>query len=222
MPNNKYNNRDLVSVPVGNDLIYLFNTNVDTEERANLGHTAVADVTPPLAFLGGDSPKPRRVRRRTADGWNSSFCAEVPATIAALKTAGWNVGKSQPKKRGIVTGGTARAVSVYVIVRGIRYAWNMPLETRAAIGEAALTALGISIATNADVPLLVWGCSLPRPARVKLVRTATGGTGPAPLGGTVDNLSTFCGQAQEDNLPAGWSIYQPRLMFPGDPATVTP
>lgn len=215
MPNNKYNPRDEVYVTLSNGLIYVFETNVDQEERANLGHTVVPATVPPLAFKGGNSPKPRRAKRLTADGWNTSFISETPAAIpAALKAAGWQI--ERPKaNQGIITGTTARAVTVYVTVRGIKYAWNMSTETRAAITDATLTALGIQIATAADIPTLVWGASLPRPGIVQFRRTAT------PLGGTVDNLSTFVGQAQEDTLPAGWKLAKPRLMFPGDPA-VTP
>lgn len=213
MPNNKYQNRDEVAVAMENGLIYVFETNVDTTERVALGHTAIAGTVPDLAFKGGNSPKPRRARRLTADGWNSSFCAESPATvITALKTAGWQVGRT-PKKRGIITGATARAVTVYVTVRGIKFAWNLPAETRASITDATMTALGIEVATAADVSTLVWGASLPRPAKVQFKRTTT------PLGGGSDILTTYCGQAQEDNLPAGWKIIQPRLKFPGDPVT---
>lgn len=213
MPNNKYQNKDEVSVAMGNGLVYVFETNVDTNERVALGHTVIGATMPALAFKGANSPKPRRAKRLTADGWNSSFCAETPTTvIPALKTAGWQVGGT-PKKRGIVTGATARAVTVYVLVRGIKFAWNMPSETRASITDATMTALGIQVATAADIDTLVWGASLPRPAKVQFKKTT------GPLGGGVDILTTYCGQAQEDNLPAGWKIIRPRLKFPGDPLT---
>lgn len=213
MPNNKYQNRDEVSVAMGSGLVYVFETNVDPEERANLGHVAITGAVPALAFKGGNSPKPRRARRLTADGWNSSFCAETPATvITALKAAGWEVGRT-PKKRGIVTGATARAVTVFVTVRGIKFAWNLPAESRANMTDAVMTALGIQIATTADIDTLVWGASLPRPAIVQFKKTAT------PLGGGSDILTTYCGQAEEDNLPAGWKIIQPRQTFSGDPVT---
>lgn len=213
MPNNKYQSKDEVSVAMGNGLIYLFETNVDTAERVALGHTPVGATVPPLAFKGGNSPKPRKARRLTADGWNSSFISELPATvIPALKTAGWQVGRPA-KKRGLITGATARAVTVYVLVRGIKFAWNMPSETRASITDATMTALGIQIATAADVDTLVWGASIPRPAKVQFKRVT------GALGGGADILTTYCGQAQEDNLPAGWKLIQPRLKFPGDPLT---
>lgn len=215
MPNNKYQNKDEVSVAMENGLIYVFETNVDTEERVALGHVPIAGTVPDNAFKGGNDPKPRRAKRLTADGWNSSFCAESPATvITALKAAGWQVGRPQAN-RGIITGATARAVTVYVLVRGIKFAWNMPAETRASIiaSGTTLEALGIQVATAADVSTLVWGASLPRPAKVQFKRTTT------PLGGGSDIITTYCGQAQEDNLPDGWKIIKPRLKFPGDPVT---
>lgn len=209
MPNNKYQPRDEVSVTLDNALIYVFETNVDASERNNLGHTVLPAIAPPLAFKGGNSPKPRRARRLTADGWNSSFCSAAPATIIpALKTAGWQVGRT-PKQRGIITAAAARSVTVYVIVRGIKYAWNMPRETQASLTAAAMTALGIQVATAADISTLVWGASLPRPAKVQILKA------PGLFG--ADSVSTFVGQAQEDTLPAGFKLISPRLMFAGDP-----
>ena len=207
MPLNKYDTKVAVSVPMSNGLIYAFNTNVDTIARTALGHTALPATVPPLAFQGGNSPKPKRARILTADGWNSSFVTSVAATQTTLKAAGWQIGKD-PKKRGIITGTSARAVTVYVTVRGIKYAWNMPRETATTITAATMTALGINIATAADIPTLVWGASLPRPAKVQFFNP----TGP----GNGDILSTFVGQAQEDSLPAGWKLKAPRIMFPGD------
>lgn len=208
MPLNKYNNKELVSVPLSNGLNYVFATNVDAVARTALGHVPVTALVPALSFQGGNSPKPLRARKLTADGWNSSFITSVAATVTAAKTAGYQVSNSS-KKRGLVPTSGARATTVYVTVRGIKYAWNIPNESITAITTATLTALGINIATAADLPTLVWGASLPRPAKAKFFNAA------GPGGGDV--LSTFVGQAQEDSLPNGWRLVQPRIMFPGDP-----
>lgn len=208
MPNNKYDKKDLVSVPIGNTMVYVFQTNVDAPARTALGHIPIAAAVPAFAFQGGNSPKPPRAKILTADGWNSSFVTNVAATQTTLKTSGWQIGRA-PKRRAIITGTTARAITVYVTVRGIKYAWNMPSETRVKITDASLTALGVNIATAADMPTLVWGASLPRPAKAQSF--LTGGT----QGG--DLISTFVGQAQEDNLPANWKLKSPRIMFAGDP-----
>ncbi|MEG4915746.1 hypothetical protein [Microcoleus sp. B7-D4] len=209
MPLNKYDNRTLVSVPLSNGLIYVFPTNVDTVARTALGHTVVPATVPASAFQGGDSPKPRRARILTADGWNSSFVASTPATIAAAKTAGYQISKHEKRQGRVPTSGS-RATTVYVTVRGIKYAWNIPNETITTITQATLTALGIEIATAADEATLVWGASIPKPAKATFFSAA------GPSGG--DNLSTFVGQAQEDTLPTGWRLKSPRIMFPGDPA----
>lgn len=208
MPNNKYDSKTLVSVPIGNTMVYVFDTNVDSIARTALGHIPITTTVPAFAFQGGNSPKPVRGKILTADGWNSSFATNVPATIATLKAAGWQIGRP-PKRRALITGTTARASTVYVTVRGIKYAWNMPTETRTKITDTIMTALGINVATAADVPTLVWGASLPRPAKAQTF--LTGGT----QGG--DRITTFVGQAQEDNLPANWKLVSPRIMFPGDP-----
>jgi hypothetical protein len=210
MPLNKYDNKDLVSVPLSNGLIYVFATNVDTAARTLFGHTPVPNTVPALAFQGGDSPKPRRAKRLTTDGWNSSFIAATPAVITAAKAAGYQVSRSEKRQGRVPTSGS-RATTVYVTVRGIKYAWNLPNESIATITQATLTALGIEIATAADEPTLVWGASLPKPAKATFFSAA------GPGGG--DNLSTFVGQAQEDSLPVGWRLKSPRIMFPGDPVT---
>jgi|SRR6476661_1162725 len=208
MPLNKYDNKTLVSVPLSNNLLYLFLTNVDAVARTALGHTPVPDVVPALAFQGGDSPKPRRAKKLTADGWNCSFIAATAAIITAAKAGGYQVSRRE-LRRGRVPAAGARATTVYVLVRGIKYAWNIPNETIATITQATLTALGIEIATAADEDTLVWGASIPKPA------TATFYNADGPGGG--DQLSTFVAQAKEDTLPAGWRIKSPRIMFPGDP-----
>jgi hypothetical protein len=208
VPLNKYDTKDLVSVPLDNGLIYVFATNVDAAARTLLGHTAIADVVPPLAFQGGDSPKPRRAKKLTADGWNSSFISSAAAVIAAAKAAGYQITRGG-KKRGRVPAAGARATTVYVLVRGIKYAWNMSNESLATITQATATALGINIATAADEATLVWGASLPKPAVATFYNAA------GPGGG--DQLSTFVDQAKEDTLPAGWRLKEPRIMFAGDP-----
>ncbi|MEK0193265.1 hypothetical protein [Microcoleus anatoxicus] len=208
MPLNKYDNKRLVSVPLDNGLNYVFATNVDATASTALGHVAVPALVPALSFQGGNSPKPRRARRLTADGWNSSFITSVAATIVTAKTAGYQV-SNQPKKRGLIPASGSRATTVYVTVRGIKYAWNMPNETITTITQATLTALGVNIATASDVNTLVWGASLPQPAKAQFFNVA------GPGGGDV--LSTFVGQAQEDNLPNGWRLIRPRIMFLGDP-----
>lgn len=207
MPLNKYDNKVLVSVPLDNGLQYVFTTNVDSAARTALGHAVVPATVPALAFQGANSPKPRRARKLTADGWNSSFITSVATTVAAAKLAGYQV-SGTPKKRGLVPTSGARSTTVYVVVRGIKYAWNMPNESITAITPATLTLLGIEIATATDLPTLVWGASLPRPAKAKFFNP----TGP----GGGDVLSTFVSQAKEDSLPQGWRLIKPRIMFPGD------
>jgi hypothetical protein len=209
--NNKYNKRDPVIVPLGPGLAYAFETNVDSDERAVLGHVPVAGNYPAGAFVGANSPKPRRARRLGSTGWNESFCAETPAVIAALKAAGWQVSR-RPKRRAIIpaTLASARVTTVFVQIGGIKYAWNMPRETFVKIGQATLTALGIEVATSADTNTLVWGASIPKPARVQFI-LAAGGAG-TPIDGQ-DVLSTFCTPSIEDSLPAGWKVIKSRVVF---------
>lgn len=213
---NKYNKRDPVTVPLGPGVIYAFETNVDTEERVALGHTAITGAYPPGSFIGANSPKPRRARRLSGAGWNSSFCAETPAVITALKAAGWQVGRP-PKKRAIIpaTLASARVVTVFVQIAGIKYAWNMPKETFNKITQAILTLLGVENATNVDLNTLVWGSTIPKPARAQFI--LTNGGGPVGPGGAAidgqDTLTTFVTPSIEDSLPAGWKIIRPKILF---------
>lgn len=208
---NKYNRRDPVTVALGPGLIYAFATNVDTDERTALGHTAITGNYPAGSFIGANSPKPRRARRSTPTGWNSSFVSETPALITALKAAGWQVSR-RPKRRAIIpsTMVSARVTTVFVQIAGIKYAWNMPRETFTKITQATLTALGVEVATQADENTLVWGATIPKPARVQFI-LAAGGTG-TPIDGQ-DVLSTFCTPSIEDSLPAGWKVIKPREVF---------
>lgn len=208
---NKYNRRDPVTVTLAPGVIYAFDTNVDTDERTALGHTAITGAYPPGSFIGANSPKPRRARRLTATGWNSSFVAESPTIITELKAAGWQVSRL-PKRRAIVPGtmASARVTTVFVQIAGIKYAWNMPRETFTKITAVVLTSLGVEIATAADTNTLVWGASIPKPARAQFI-LATGGTG-TPIDGQ-DVLSTFVTPSIEDSLPAGWKIIKPRVVF---------
>jgi hypothetical protein len=209
--NNKYNKRDPVTVSLGPGMIYAFETNVDTDERAALGHVAVTGNYPAGAYIGANSPKPRRARRLSATGWNESFCAETPAILTALKAAGWQISK-RPKRRAIIpaTLASARVTTVFVQIAGIKYAWNIPRETFVKIGQATLTALGVETATAADTNTLVWGATIPKPARVQFI-LAAGGAG-TPIDGQ-DILSTFCTPSIEDSLPAGWKVITPRVVF---------
>jgi hypothetical protein len=86
----------------------------------------------------------------------------------------------------------------------------MPRETFTKITQATLTALGVETATAADTNTLVWGATIPKPARVQFI-LAAGGTG-TPIDGQ-DVLSTFCTPSIEDSLPAGWKVIKPRVIF---------
>jgi hypothetical protein len=79
---------------------------------------------------------------------------------------------------------------VFITIQGVKYAWSLPNDTAANIGN--LTALGIRQATNADTDL-VFGATYPIPP--KAYRTV--GTGAA-----VNVISTFYDPSV--TLPAGW------------------
>jgi hypothetical protein len=188
---NQYESRTLVSVlPFQNSGIeYGFKTNVNQAVRNELGHVVVDLANAPAGLIiGANSPKPGRASQRTADQYNSSFYDY--RNYGALRAAGWST--TLPSRKRGRTGVNTR--SVFVIIQGIKYAWNMPVSLYNNIG-AERAQLGISDATQNDTDL-VWGASFPQPPRVSATVVGAGGT---------NVLSTFCDPTRLDNLPDGWS-----------------
>lgn len=201
-----YQKKQLLSITISGGATYLYESNVQPESIfTDLGITKVADGGPYPAggFFEANHPKPHYARKKSAAGWNSSFISSDK--VVAAKGNGWAV--NPPRYRGIhKLAGNSLVVSVYVTIDGVKYAWNMPKTSHTLI-QASLAGLGISVATDADIPTLVWGATAPRPAKVK--RTNEAGTDGS------DTYSTFCGQAAENSLPAGWAIYRPSLTLAG-------
>jgi hypothetical protein len=187
---NVYENKRKVSVEpfAGSAIQYGFMTNVSAATSTSCGHQAIGATTPPGLVFGANAPKPGRASRKRADGTDSSFYDY--AVYFQLIQEGWSV--KLPRRR---RGGVNRASrAVYVTVAGIKYAWNMPNDTRTKIG-ADFAGLGINEATSNDGDL-VWGASSPKPPVAKKVQVGEGGT---------DVISTFVDPARADGLPEGWT-----------------
>ncbi|NET39360.1 MAG: hypothetical protein F6K19_46570 [Cyanothece sp. SIO1E1] len=185
-------NKRLVYVkPFANATIrYGFLTNIDQADGEVLGHQLVGNSTPPGLVIGANSPKPSRASRTRTTSITSSFI-DIDS-IDTAKSAGWVLTK-RPLRR---AGGTKlRSRTVKVDVAGVKYAWNMPLDTYTAISSVRAQ-LGIEDATSADEDL-VFGASFPKPPVAGKLEFGEGG---------VDRFSTFISLTSSDNLPDDWAV----------------
>lgn len=179
----RYDTRRQVSVTPfqGSTLRYGFLTNIDQAQSSQLGHQAVTGTVQGLVF-GANSPKPARASKRFATGIVSSFINA--GSIATARGQGWSVGRGKLRRGG----STAKGKLVYVTFQTIRYAWNLPNDVAAKIGN--IGSLGIRESTAADTNL-VFGANKPQPPRATRVVGE-------------DRVSTFYDPST--TLPAGWSV----------------
>jgi hypothetical protein len=143
-------------------------------------------------FYEANSPKIPRVSVVVGAKKKTTFC-----NAATVPPQGTNSGETQYAKKIFksIASPTALVVSVYVVIFGIKFAWNMPRFQYDKI-SADLGGLGIDIATSTDEPDLVWGATAPRPARVRKFD---------PNGEDGGNTyTTYCSLAKENSLPPGW------------------
>ncbi len=172
-------------------LIYCFWTNIPNSDRAELGHTPVADPRNPDAgsVLGATYPKPPRAGKRYlgTPRFTSSFCDK--SRIRALKLAGWRISKnsSLPKLQTEALTPNSFVRTVYVTIKAIKYAWNIPLVTlnhiKAAVpnGGGGITIPNIKEATASDYDELCIGANAPKPPRASFVMAHPLSSDPATI-----------------------------------------
>lgn len=161
---------------------YGFPTNIKAGDGTELGHQAVDIAAPPAKFVIGTSfPKPARASVRKGLYFVSSF-ADISA-YATLKTAGWSVTRSRSLPP-VITGDRPFVTTIYVEVRGIKYAWQRPKTILTNTNAADLGTLGHNEPTIAEYDELVFGAEFPRPARASII-VAAAGSGPTK------RISTF-------------------------------
>lgn len=171
---------------------YGFRTPIDASKGTVLGHVAFPDSGSAEGLvLGVNAPKPQRASKRLASGTVSSFIA--PAAIAAAKAAGWKVGRpTAPRLPKTTTFSSTR----YVLINGVKIAWNMPRSVINNLAAAQVTALKIKKPTNADLDL-VFGASFPQPPTVKFTKL---------VGDQETSVSTFADNTALDNLGNGFTV----------------
>lgn len=183
-----------VQVSTRSTFFYGFLTNLDTDERAALGHkdfNAANAVTDGIIF-GANSPKPARMKKVRASGRSANSFVDA-TKIATAKTAGWKLLK-RPKARSARPSALSKPVYVEIPIGAIsvKYAWRMPTDLYTAITAPTLASLGIKdAATETDNFDLVWGVNNPKPPRAYKLNSDP-------------SLSTFCNP--DATIPAGWAL----------------
>jgi hypothetical protein len=200
----KYRSKELCTVTLKvtpiegggtNSFIYAYYTNIPTTARTKLGITTVTPGSelPNGTVMGCSYPKPPRASKREVTRSTTSFVSHDGITAAKLDD--WKIRrfrKSPSLKLGTNSNELVR--TVYVTIKGIKYAWNIPKVTLAKI-ESSLTDLGIQLASSSDAGDLCFGANYPKPPRASKA-----------FGTDADDLaivSTF--YDPDKTLPSGWS-----------------
>lgn len=205
----KYAKKDLVYVPIkiatttegveAGGVNYAFFTNIPSTARTALGQVAITTPqSPPLGtVLASNFPKPRRASRRDTLRYTSSFCSA--AQLTQLKVAGWRITKPRVTKPPLHIPSlrpNSFIQTVYVMFRGIKYAWQLPKVTITNVTQAVIDGLGIKLATPGDFDELCFGANAPKPPKASAT-IADGDT-------ASKTLSTFY-DPSTSNLPTGWT-----------------
>jgi hypothetical protein len=202
----KYGKKDLVYVAInlppageggapGDPIKYGFFTNIPTANRTDLGQIAIPESSfadpPDKLVIGCSFPKPRRASRRENLRYTSSFVARDRLDEARKK--GYRVSPSKGNSK-INLAASSLVQSVYVVIRGIKYGWNMPKVTETNAGS--LAELGVIKAVAGDRDELCFGCNFPKPPKASLVKVT---------GDDIKTITTFYdpGKTLEKWTPKG-------------------
>lgn len=200
----KYGVKELVYVDInipptgennapGDPLKYGFFTNVPQLDQTALGHIAIPVANyadPPNALVVGCSfPKPRRASKRHAQRFTSSFVGK--SKLVSAKKDGYRISPSKGNSK-INLNATAFVRSVYVVMRGVKYGWNIPKVTLTNAGD--LAGLGVINAVADDRDELCFGANFPKPPRAEFTKVD---------GDDIKIISTFYDPSKA--LPDKWT-----------------
>lgn len=210
---NIYGERALraVNLQIGTaQAFYVFKTNVDASEVADLGQvpaaTLIGGTSPVVVGLGGKAARPKPARLKKKKEGISSLCSSS-SVATALATRKWQIvkraisqGRVAQKSTAFgtaVPGGALAQGSVLVTVQtaGLSWGWRMPAQQFNKIGSDEATALGITIPnTDAEFRRLLIQADLPRPGRAARQINTTEST---------LRIETFVGDGT--TLPEAWT-----------------
>lgn len=158
---------------------YGFATNIKTGDRSELGQVKLELASPPQRLIIGTSfPKPMRASKRQGAGSGAYFVSSFADVSKKndLKGKGWQVSRSKRLAR-IIDSDAALVKTVFVTVRGIKYAWQRNKVTVTNATEAKMASLGHKVPTQTDFDELCFGGSFPRPPRATLFISGSGSDG---------------------------------------------
>ena len=150
---------------------YGFSTNIKQSDATELGHVTLNLASPPnRLIIGASSPKPMRASKRQGTGASAYYCSsfcDVTKRLT-LKNAGWQVTRSKRNSR-IINAESALVQTVFVTVRGIKYAWHRNKVTVTNATAAKMASLGHMVPTAADASELVFGAEFPKPPKAAMI-----------------------------------------------------
>lgn len=192
----------------GEAVKYGFPTNVPGTTSSALGHKDITDLADPpdKLVVGCSFPKPRRASKTVRGSGGrcySSFVSE--AKVIAVKNDGWRVTKTKAVANiKLASDSQSLVQTVYVTIRGIKYAWNQPkvTETNLTEGKTSLSAIGVKKAAAGDRDELCFGANFPKPPRASFIVTGKDKEKDGPK-----IISTFYDPS--GTLPTGWNTVLP-------------
>lgn len=209
---NVYDKRKLFGCEIkvgGANLIYAFDTPVDTAELTKLGCKAIttneakAISATNLVIYEANLPKPAKGKTENATSYIATATGlalpDGVKVVKGIKTYRFNPANTEAWESRASKGTTSGSVAVYVEMLGIFYAWRMPFFQAALITDADATELGIQVPTATNAARMVFGATCPRPARVQKRLGFVAGTKEDP-GIAAKLLSTFCAQNKVNSL----------------------
>lgn len=185
-----YGEARLVAVPMPGaaNLLYGFNTKVDTADSSALGHVSLETGNPTnIVLFGCNSRKPKRAKKTKATGeQNSSYVSD--ASVAAAKAAGWEITSS----RVTLYKDTSRSVRMKAkLGAGVFVGWKMPNATALKIAGAPSVANGIVAVQDGDDNVFYGVNSVMFTDGTKITRKQLKGKVPYEEGGVTKNVTTY-------------------------------
>lgn len=179
-----------VSMPGANNVLYGFNTKVDTADSATLGHIDIVTTNPTLPVLFGcNSRKPMTARKIKATGEQNSSFIDNDA-IATAKAAGWDVRSSNVT----LYKATARSQRFKVkLASGVFFGWKCNTATASRLNAAAQgkADAGIQNVADGDDNVYYGVNAIMFPNGVKITRKKLRGKVPYSINGNNKSITTY-------------------------------
>jgi hypothetical protein len=197
-----FNGSTLVFVTIDgwDDLKYGFKSRIRESYQNDLGQTKIttANLAANLTGLvvGCNNPKPSIATKILTTGTESSYCSSDK--IPTLRSKGWII---KPAKKSFFGKGSFSELK-YVTINGLKYGWRgAKVETDVA---ALVKFVDYDVKAIGATDKAVFGCSFPKPPRVKIPFGVVDAEGNAGKSG---NASSFIDPSKVDEArAAGYTV----------------